>query len=1079
MPTPLTIHLFGPMRVLVHGEPIPRVRTRSIEWLLALLTLRHGRTVDRTWLAETLWPDSQERQAHHNLRDALVHLRKALGDEKERLQSSTPGTLTLNLEGAEVDVVRFDQALRLRNARNDATDDTALNAVVESYTGPLLEGCSEEWVFPERTAREQACLQALETLADAAEQRQNYPEALGLLRRAKDMDPLRDTTWRALMRVLAASGDTPAALAIYREYRLLLREAMNVDPDPETVRLYQQIRQQPPKPETPPTSATVASPMEPSTVPNPLTTLIGREQETREIAEAVVRHRLVTLVGGGGVGKTRLAIEAARELATQKRREVAYVELAALTDPSLLPSFVVTTLGVRGNTTPDPSALVQALIGWFAARPLLLILDNCEHLVDEAASLVQLLLDRCRDLHILTTSRQRLGLTGEITWRVPSLATLDIAQLPADPTDAMRDALTYPAVQLFVERAAATNTAFQWTRREEVEAVCRICERLDGIPLAIELAAARVRLLSVEDIHSRLDQRFRLLTGGSRTALARQQTLKSLIDWSYDLLSEAEKALLCRLSVFSGSWTLEAVEAVCAGDPFEDWEILDLLTSLIDKSLVVVEPASGRIRYRLLETIRQYAGDRLREAGQETIWRERHLAYFLAMAEEAEAGMSGAGQMERVSQLAAEQDNLRAALEVSLLSTTATAALRLCGTLLSFWRMRGYYTEGREWCARALGRADTRTWPLERAKALNTAGVLANLQGDYAVALSYHTESLALSREARDTRGIAGALHGLGNVTSNQGDYGAARAYYEESLTLRREIGDRSGMGALLHNLGNVARNQGDLAGAQAYAEESLPIFRESGHRQFLSNALVSLGRVAAFLGNYDQARAYYEEGLALVRETGDRSSIATSLILLGNVAHSLNAPDQSRAYYEESLALYREVADRSGIGAALNNLGGVSYQVGDYEQARMYYEESLPIFREIGHRQFLTISLHGLGNVAADQGDYVRARPFYEESLRLQNELEDRHGIATSLEAFVNLAVKNKQWERALKLWGAAEALRAEIGAPLAPAERPRYDRLIAEVRTTLVDDTTFDTLLQAGHAQTMEHAIEYALES
>src|SRR5579871_5055398 len=351
MPTPpLTMQLFGPLRVHIHGEPMSRVRTRSVEWLLALLVLRHGRSVDRSWLAGTLWPDSEESQALHNLRDNLVHLRKALGEERERLQSPTRDTLTLDLAGAEVDLVRFDRALQ-------TSEEEALRSAVEAYTGPLLEGCLEEWVLLERNHREQACLRALETLADAAEQRQDYAEALALLNRAKGMDVLRDTTRRGLMRVLAASGDAPAALASYREYRLLLHEEMNIDPDTETFRLYEQIREQarqaaqhkaPTQEEARP--APVSSPTPPplpSALPHPITTLIGREQETREIAEALSRSRLVTLVGGGGVGKTRLSIEVGRERASHAAQEVAFLALASLADPTLLPAFVATALGIR------------------------------------------------------------------------------------------------------------------------------------------------------------------------------------------------------------------------------------------------------------------------------------------------------------------------------------------------------------------------------------------------------------------------------------------------------------------------------------------------------------------------------------------------------------------------------------------------------------------------------------------------------------------------------------------------------------------------------------------------------------
>ncbi|HLK60485.1 MAG TPA: BTAD domain-containing putative transcriptional regulator, partial [Chthonomonadaceae bacterium] len=813
---------------------MPRVRTRSVEWLLALLALRHGRTVDRSWLAGTLWPDSEESQALHNLRDILVHLRKALGSEGVRVQSPTRDTLTLDLEGAEVDVVRFDRAMKVG-------EEEALRSAVQVYTGPLLEGCLEEWVFAERASREQACLRALETLADAAEQRQEYAEALALLNRAKGMDALHDSARRGLMRVLAASGDTPAALSSYREYRVLLREEMNVEPDAETVRLYQQIRQQAgqpvqriaPPPEARPSSASSPASSSPlSGLPHQLTALIGREQEARDIADALSRSRLVTLVGGGGVGKTRLGIEVARDRISHSAQRAAFVELASLSDPALLPTFVASALGIREIASPEPAAPTQALIGWLHTYKDLLVLDNCEHLIEAAALLAQTLLEGCPDLHILATSRQRLGLMGEVVWRVPSLPVPEVETLPVDPMDAVAAALTFPAIRLFVERAASAQMGFQLTRREEVEAVCRICRRLDGIPLAIELAAARVASLTVGDIHARLDQRFRLLTGGSRAALPRQQTLRSLIDWSYDLLNAAEQALLCRLSVFAGGWTLEAAEAVCAGGPVEEWETLDLLSSLIDKSLVVAETSNSNRRYRLLETVRQYARDRLWEDGSEPNWRNRHLAFFLALAEEAKSYLTGANQQQWLERLEMEHDNLRQGLTYCLEEPAESeAGLRLAGSLQLFWLVRGYYSEGREYLAALLAHPSAQERTRARADALNAAGALARDQGDSFAARSLYEESLAIRRELGDRRSIAGSLHNLGQVSHSLMDYRTATLLCEEALQINREIGNRLWESFNLIELGSLAWDQGDYASARSLHEQGLAISRELGNK--------------------------------------------------------------------------------------------------------------------------------------------------------------------------------------------------------------------------------------------------------
>ncbi len=387
--------------------------------------------------------------------------------------------------------------------------------------------------------------------------------------------------------------------------------------------------------------------------------------------------------------------------------------------------------------------------------------------------------------------------------------------------------LEYESVRLFTERAKAVKSDFIVTP-QNAHCLASVCHRLDGIPLAIELAAARVRAMPLEQIETRLDSQYQLLTGGSRTALPRQQTLKSLIDWSYDLLRELEKSLLSRLSVFSGGWTLEAAEAVCpdralamrksgvgttpvvgtplpAPDGILPDEVLELLTSLVDKSLVVYDESEGRARYRLLEAVRQYARDRLTESGQSDAMRERHRDYFLALAELAEPRLESLEQGEWLQRLQEEHENLRRALDWSLLEAEARSGLRLCGALMSFWNTRGHLSEGREWCDRALGQTGSEKETKYRAKALNSAGSLAFSQGDYANARDFYEECLSIRRTIGDHRGVAAALSGLGNVAALRGDYASAKANYDESLTIRREIGDRSRIPAVLNGLGNVA----------------------------------------------------------------------------------------------------------------------------------------------------------------------------------------------------------------------------------------------------------------------------------
>jgi non-specific serine/threonine protein kinase len=446
--------------------------------------------------------------------------------------------------------------------------------------------------------------------------------------------------------------------------------------------------------------------------------------------------------------------------------------------------------------------------------------------------------------------------------------------------------LDYDGVRLFVDRARLLRPDFSVTS-ENAASLASICHRLDGIPLAIELAAPRLRSMSVEELSQGLDQRFALLTGGSRTALPRHRTLRSTIDWSYDLLREPEKLFLQRLSVFAGGWTLAAAKEVCAGEGIEQRDVLDLLTSLADKSLVVPEQGDAQTRYRLLETVRQYARDRLEDSGGSAAARVRHRDYYLALAEEADPKLRGAEQAEWLQRLEEEHENLRAGLAWSVAEAGTGGGQRLCGALRRFWWTRGHLSEGRQWCTRVLGRTGAER-TRERANVLNAAGVLAFYQGDYPAARALEEESLAIRRELGDRSGIAGSLGNLGNVASGQGDYPAARTLYEESLAIRRELGDPSGIANSLGNLGNVALYQGDYPAARALDEESLAIRRELGDRFGIAVSLSNLGQVAYEQGDYPAARALDEESLAIRRELGDRIGIFYVLEGLAAVVASL-----------------------------------------------------------------------------------------------------------------------------------------------------------------------------------------------
>jgi predicted ATPase/DNA-binding SARP family transcriptional activator/uncharacterized protein HemY len=1093
----LQIRLFGTFEVRVQEQPLPPIHSRKGHWLLALLTLRHGRETPRDWLAGTLWPDTEESQGLFYLRKTLSELRRALGAEGARLLAPTPRTLALNLNGAFADVLIFDALA----AREEAA---SLEQAVAQYRGPLLEGCPEEWVLPERMARQQTYLNALEKLATLALARADYAAAIRHLRLTLSSDPLIESAHRALMQALSADGNPAAALEVYRELRVLLHNELNVEPAPETTALFQQIRSETRQTVTDSakTSLSVASRSSPATpsapyvsrLPRPLTALIGREEETQEIEERVLSARLVTLTGTGGIGKTRLAIRVAECLEERWPNHAWFVDLAALSDADLVPQAVAHALEVREQPgQPLMETILEALRGRVTRfRAPLLILDNCEHLLDACARLVTCLLDGCAPLHILATSRQSLGVTGEVVWRVNSLSLPPAALLEAEAEEGVPLAtyvgrkekdqvaylLDYAAVRLFVERASSARHDFRFMARNAMT-VARICQRLDGIPLAIELAAARIRALSEEDIAARLERRFQLLTGGDRTRMPRQQTLRAALDWSYNLLTEPEQTLLQRLSLFAGGWTLEAAERVCAGEGLEDGEVLDVLASLVDKSLVLFaeqEEAGGR--YFQLETVRQYGWEQLRQTESWAAWRNRHRDYFLQYVQDAERKRLGPEQQVWLQQLETEHDNLRAALNwCEEAADGAESGLEFVGLLWRFWNVRGYLAEGRRHLTKALERPGTNMRTRERAKALNGAGELARYQCDYDQARLYYEESLAIWRELNDAHRIADGLTNLGNIANEQGDYAAAHRLYEESLTFYQQGGNRHGRAYALSNLGAMACSQGEYALARSLLEESLAIMQELGDKQGIAIALHSLGLTTSEQGNYIPARSLLEQSLTIYQELGDKQHIAYCLSNLGIIASELECPLSARPLQEESLAIMQELGDKRGVAYTLCVLGGIACDQGDYASARSLIEEGLSLQQALSNKHGQADALAHLGRVAYKQGDHAAAHACFRASLTLSQELENTQGVWETLKEFAQVAWAQKQAARAARLGGAIEALQQSLSIALPPRERKELEGNRAAVQEAL-EAGAFAAAWEAGRTMTLEQAVQYALE-
>ena len=725
-------------------------------------------------------------------------------------------------------------------------------------------------------------------------------------------------------------------------------------------------------------------------LPVQLTSFVGRERELAEARKRIAQARLLTLIGPGGTGKTRLSLQIGADLLKEFKDGVWLVELAPLTHPSIVLQTIAAVLNVR----EQPGMPLKELVtDYLRDKQLLLILDNCEHLIDICAQIAEEFLHQTQYVKIIASSREALGISGETAYRVPSLS------LPSQIGSRDETIAGFESVQLFVDRAKAAHPGFSLTE-DNASFIAQICQRLDGIPLALELAASRLRMFSVEQIASRLDDRFKLLTGGSRTALPRQQTLRALIDWSYDILTPEEQTLFRRLSVFAGGWTYEAGEAICG-----DQNFLDNLSQLVNKSLVVLEEDEG-IRYRLLETIRQYARDKLLESGEGRQLRDRHLAYFLGLAETSRAHLLGPDALSWAGKLRSEYDNLRAALEWSFLEDIESA-LRIAGALPYFWITQGYAVEGRRWTLDVLEKA--------------------NAQPRQVVDLS-----------ADQINNLANAYLSLCVIATDLGDNGLVLTTANKSIQLARKTGDRRILAFALAYLASGKANLGQSDEAYPIAQEALLLARASGDEYAQGYALTTMGEVTAM------AKQDYETALA---------------------------------YAEESIALSEKIGYRWGNSMTVFGLGYLAKTLGDYEQARMRFEACLPVFEEIGDQHRINMVRSELAHIEREQGHYRQAIPTYRATIREWQRLGHRAAVAHQLECLAFIAKAQEQVERALRLLGAADALRQKIDIAMTPPEREIYDREVTDLKASL-EENEFTSLWADGRRMSMEQAIQIAVK-
>jgi predicted ATPase/transcriptional regulator with XRE-family HTH domain len=792
-------------------------------------------------------------------------------------------------------------------------------------------------------------------------------------------------------------------------------------------------------PETAALAAPLAFQLALSPLPAPPTPLVGRE---REIAAACALlepslgtgvTRLLTLTGPGGVGKTRVALAVAESLAVDFDGQIAWVDLAPLREANLVASAIARAISVPESSDQPVIAQLTSIL---AGRRVLLVLDNFEQLLP-AASIIATLLAAAPGLVVLVTSRARLRLRGEQELPIPPLAVPGAGD--ASPPEELA---AVAAVRLFVARAAEVHPGFALTARNAA-AVGKICRRLDGLPLAIELAAARVKFLPPPALLSRLESRLPLLTGGARDLPLRQQTMRDTIAWSYDLLDPPERTLFRRLAVFSGGFTLEAAEEVGGRDaaggttprpPFPP-SVLDLVASLVEHSLVRALPGAAEPRFEMLETIREFALEQLLASGEADECRRALAAFALDLAERAEPELTGPTQAEWLQRLETEHANVRAAVDWSLAADGAATAELLVGALWHFWQVRGHVGEGRAWAEAALARggpAPTRT----RARALRAAGLLAEYHGDYDRAVERHEAAAAVWRELGDERNLARTLDHLGNCAHDRGDFARAAALHEQALALARRVGDSRGVASALGNLGIMAIQRDELAVARQRLQEALTLLREMNHAHGVGVALSQLGVIALREGDTDRAVALDQEALAVWRKLGDQDETASALV----------------------------------------NLGHVLRLQGDLARAGELFAEARRTFAELGNTRGAASALEGLGTVAAARGDGHAATAHYAAGLRLARDADDMLTIATCLEGMAGSLAGDARGERAARLLGAAFALRETIGAPLGAHLQPGYDQTVAETRAA-VGEPGFAAAWELGHRLPLPSVIDEAL--
>jgi predicted ATPase/DNA-binding SARP family transcriptional activator len=1014
------IRLLGGFEVTVADRTVAADawRLRKAKTLVKLLALARGHRLHREALVAVLWPDRDRAPAMNNLHQALYVARRTLAATSAELFCLRDDMVLLS-DGTMpwLDTDAFEAACRRAHQSRDPED---YRAAADLYRGDLLpEDRFEDWTEGPREALRERHLGLLVEYADVLSAQGEHLQVVDIATAVTAADPFHEGAHRTLMTALAASGRRYEALAVFDRLREALTEEYAADPEPATRRLYRDLLTQGgAEPDMPPAGGVTAGravARMPSRPPMggkeglrlEQTSFVGRRRELVEIYQALGRTRLLTLTGPGGAGKTRLAYEVAARLVDTYPDGVQVVELASLSRPELVPQTVASVLDV---SLPESGTAEVALARQLAERRLLLVLDNCEHLLDACARLAAALLWICPDVVVLATSREPLRVGGEVTWRTPSLALPDLHDLP--PLARLAE---LESIRLFVERARVAAPGFRLDATT-APAVAEICVRLDGMPLALELAAARTSVLAPAQLASRLDDALGVLGRGSRAALTRQQTLQATLAWSHDLLTEDERALFRRLAVFAGSMSLEAVEHVGGDDGLD---VVDLLSRLVDKSLVQADHAEGTASYRLLETIRQFADQRLREAGERAARVRAHRHWYVAFAAAHDPERAVGVVNDTPQALDVEHDNLRAAL-ASGLADDPEEALQLAASLWRFWLARGHFAEGSRWLEATLAATPERT-PL-RARALLAAAAMHLRRGDLTARVpDLAGEAAAIMREAADEQALAQTLHLTGLLTwVEDGGWKRTVQLVEEGRALAATVGAGGVVASATHMLGVIALLRGDSGTAETHLRDTLDLLQRLPAE---GPPLFSVLTPGFFweVSPDGQPRMPFTETVLVYRRVGPDQAAAYTLSNLAHAARLGGDPGLARALVERSVADFHRQGDLHGEGLALCHLANLHRSAGELSEAGELLERSIGIRRGLGDRRGVGLTVVNQGLVAAAAGDLGEADRLLREAFLLFEEMEDgpgRWGTLLNLGFVLLDAGEDDRARRVLRRW-------------------------------------------------------------